>query len=126
MASNRWGHGNCIHCTYACNTLDTERCLRHCYCRTEYCRIVMLLFEFVSYRKPIDFLYPKKESKMCWQLFIEENAKRRIVFVGHADAAYELTFLKKRRKIACAHSHNRHRRHGIAACAQSDADVQMP
>lgn len=54
---------------------------------------IMFFGEFIFYRKTIDFLFPKRISK---NVMATRNptgeVKRRIIFGGHTDAAYEWTF----------------------------------
>ena len=55
--------------------------------------ILMFLFEFLMYRSFADFLFPKRVSRnvMAVRRPLGE-AKRRIIFGGHADAANEWTY----------------------------------
>lgn len=55
--------------------------------------VLMFIFEFLLYREFVDFIFPKAESKNVYAVrkSIEEPT-RRIVFGGHADAAWEWTY----------------------------------
>lgn len=51
------------------------------------------VFEFLLYRRYIDFLFPKKVSKnVMARRSPSGEVKRRIIFGGHSDAAYEWTY----------------------------------
>ncbi len=53
-------------------------------------------FEFFRYREFIDFLFPKATSHNVYAVRESVEApKRRIIFGGHADAAYEFTYIRK-------------------------------
>lgn len=55
----------------------------------------MDLFEFVLYRRFIDRLFPAAQSHNVYASRAPKGeVKRRIVFCGHADAAYEFTFAR--------------------------------
>ncbi len=55
--------------------------------------ILMFLFEFLMYRSFVDFLFPKRVSRnVMARRKPTGEVKRRIIFGGHADAAYEWTF----------------------------------
>ena len=55
---------------------------------------LMLWFEFFRYRKFIDFLFPERTSHNVYAVRRSKNApKQRIIFGGHADAAYEFRFI---------------------------------
>ncbi len=59
------------------------------------CAVIWVL-EFVLYRKFIDFLFPECESANVYaNLPPKSDVKRRIVFCAHADAAYELTYVRE-------------------------------
>lgn len=56
--------------------------------------VAMFLVEFMCYRSFVDFLFPKKVSRNVYAVRKPEGeVKRRIIFGGHTDAAYEWTFL---------------------------------
>lgn len=53
----------------------------------------MFIFEFLLYREFVDFLFPKHVSKNVYAVRKPSGeVKRRIVFGGHADAAWEWTY----------------------------------
>lgn len=55
--------------------------------------IAVVLFEFVLYRRFIDFLFPKATSVNLYAVRTPKaKVKRRIIFSGHADASYEMTY----------------------------------
>ncbi len=55
--------------------------------------ISVFIFEFLLYREYIDFLFPRKQSINVYARRSSAGpAKKRIVFVGHADTACEFTF----------------------------------
>lgn len=55
--------------------------------------LLMFLFEFLFYRRFIDFLFPKSVSKNVYAVRKPVGeVKRRIIFGGHADAAWEWTY----------------------------------
>ena len=55
--------------------------------------ILMFVFEFLMYRSFVDFLFPKRVSRnVMARRKPSGEVKRRIIFGGHADAAYEWTF----------------------------------
>ena len=55
--------------------------------------ILMFFFEFLVYRKIVDFLFPKASSKNVYAVRKPVGeVKRRIIFGGHADAAWEWTY----------------------------------
>ena len=55
--------------------------------------VVVFLFEFLFYRPFVDFLFPKKVSRNVYAIRRPAGAlKRRIVFIGHTDAAREWTY----------------------------------
>ena len=57
---------------------------------------LLVWFEFFRYRKFIDNLFPTRTSHNVFAVRkSKEPAKRRIIFGGHADAAYEFTFIRK-------------------------------
>ncbi len=59
-------------------------------------------FEFFRYREFIDFLFPAATSHNVYAVRESEEApKRRIIFGGHADAAYEFTFVRKANGTLC-------------------------
>ena len=52
--------------------------------------VLMFIFEFLFYRSFVDFLFPKKVSRNVYAVRkSEEQATRRIIFCGHADAVNE-------------------------------------
>ncbi|NLP48004.1 MAG: M20/M25/M40 family metallo-hydrolase [Clostridiales bacterium] len=54
---------------------------------------LMFLFEFILYRQFVDFLFPKAISKNVYAVKKPKGeVKKRIIFGGHADAAYEWTY----------------------------------
>lgn len=54
---------------------------------------LMFLFEFVLYRQFVDFLFPRAMSKNVYAIKKPKGeVKRRIIFGGHTDAAYEWTY----------------------------------
>ena len=54
---------------------------------------LMFLFEFLLYRQFVDFLFPKSTSKNVYAVRKPHGeTKRRIIFGGHADAAWEWTY----------------------------------
>ncbi len=54
---------------------------------------LMFVFEFLLYRKFVDFLFPKAISKNVYAVRKPHGeTKRRIIFGGHADAAWEWTY----------------------------------
>ncbi|HIS04372.1 MAG TPA: M28 family peptidase [Candidatus Fimenecus stercoravium] len=58
--------------------------------------IVFLVFEFLLYKPLLDPLFPKRKS--CNVICTRKpkgEVKRRIVFCGHMDSAYEWTYLRK-------------------------------
>ena len=58
--------------------------------------VSLVWFEFFRYRKYIDFLFPTETSHNVYAVRKSfEPAKRRIIFGGHADAAYEFTYIRK-------------------------------
>ena len=60
-----------------------------------YASFLMDLFEFVLYRRFVDRLFPKATSYNVFARYAPRgNVRRRIVFCGHADAAYEMTFAR--------------------------------
>ncbi|MCR5484426.1 MAG: M28 family peptidase [Clostridiales bacterium] len=53
----------------------------------------MFLYEFMMYREFVDFLFPKRVSRNVYATRKPSGeVKRRIIFGGHADAAYEWTY----------------------------------
>lgn len=55
--------------------------------------ILMFAFEFMMYRSFVDFLFPKRVSRnVMARRAPKGEVKRRIIFGGHADAAYEWTY----------------------------------
>ena len=55
--------------------------------------ILMFIFEFLMYRSFVDFLFPKRVSRnVMARRKPSGEVKRRIIFGGHADAAFEWTF----------------------------------
>jgi hypothetical protein len=55
--------------------------------------VLMFIFEFMLYRKFIDFIFPKKVSKNVFAVRKPTGeVKKRIVFGGHSDAAWEWTY----------------------------------
>ncbi len=55
--------------------------------------VLMLVFEFFLYRQFVDFLFPKAVSKNVYAVRKPKGeVKRRIIFGGHADAAWEWTY----------------------------------
>lgn len=55
--------------------------------------VLMFIFEFLFYAEFVDFLFPKKVSRNVYAVRkASGEAKRRIIFGGHADAANEWTF----------------------------------
>lgn len=58
--------------------------------------LIVLILEFVLYKPFLDFFYPKKKScNMIARKKPIEEIKKRIIFSGHADAAYEWTLFYK-------------------------------
>lgn len=56
--------------------------------------IIMSVFEFLLYRKFTDFAYPKAQSGNVFaRREPQGEVKQRIIFGGHADAAYEMTYI---------------------------------
>ena len=58
--------------------------------------ILFLVFEFLLYKPLLDPLFPKRKS--CNVICTRKpkgEVKRRIVFCGHMDSAYEWTYLRK-------------------------------
>jgi len=54
---------------------------------------VMFFAEFLFYRKLVDFIFPKAASKNVFAVRSPKGeVKRRIIFGGHADAAWEWTY----------------------------------
>ncbi len=54
---------------------------------------LMFLFEFILYRQFVDFIFPKAISKNVYAVKKPKGeVKRRIIFGGHVDAAYEWTY----------------------------------
>ena len=52
--------------------------------------ILMFIFEFLMYRSFVDFLFPKRVSRnVMARRKPSGEVKRRIIFGGHADAAFE-------------------------------------
>ncbi len=65
--------------------------------------ISLFLFEFLLYQEYIDFLFPRKKSINVYaQRHSAGPAKKRIVFVGHADTACEFTYCLHGRGLAIA------------------------
>lgn len=63
----------------------------------------MDLFEFILYRRFVDPLFPSKESCNVYARRAPSGERRRrIVFCGHADAAYEFTYARPGRRRALA------------------------
>lgn len=61
----------------------------------------MYFFEFVLYRRFVDFLFPKSRSVNVMAVRNPSGeVRRRIIFGGHADAAYELRYIRGRGKLA--------------------------
>lgn len=63
---------------------------------------ILVSMEFLLYREFIDFLFPKAVSRnIMARRAPKGEVKRRIIFGGHADAAYEMTysFLGKRKIV---------------------------
>ena len=59
--------------------------------------ICIFVFEFILYHKFIDGLFPKKNSTNTFaRLAPSEEIKQRIIFGGHADASYEMTYFLHR------------------------------
>lgn len=59
----------------------------------------VFLFEFGLYYKCVDFLFPKtKSANLYAQRKPKGEVKQRIIFGGHADAAYEMPFLLNKNK----------------------------
>ncbi len=57
---------------------------------------IVWMLEFVLYRRFIDFLFPSAESANVYaKVPPKGKVKRRIVFCGHADAAYEMTYVRE-------------------------------
>lgn len=55
--------------------------------------ILMFVFEFLMYRSFVDFLFPKRVSRnVMARRKPSGEVQRRIIFGGHADAAFEWTF----------------------------------
>lgn len=55
--------------------------------------VLCFVFEFMLYREFVDFLFPKKISRnVMARRAPKGEVKRRIIFGGHADAAYEWTY----------------------------------
>jgi len=55
--------------------------------------LLMFLFEFLFYREFVDFLFPKKVSRNVYAVRKPAGeVKRRIIFGGHTDAAWEWTY----------------------------------
>jgi len=55
--------------------------------------VLMFFFEFLFYRNFVDFLFPKKISRNVYAVYKPQGeVKRRIIFGGHTDAAYEWTY----------------------------------
>ena len=56
--------------------------------------VLMVIFEFLLYRRFVDFLFPKAISvNLMARRLPKKEIKRRIIFGGHADAAHELTYI---------------------------------
>jgi len=56
--------------------------------------ILMAWFEFFRYREFVDFLFPKRTSHNVYAVRNSKlPPKRRIIFGGHADAAYEFRYI---------------------------------
>ncbi|MCL2298743.1 MAG: M28 family metallopeptidase [Firmicutes bacterium] len=54
---------------------------------------LMFLFEFLFYRQMVDFLFPKRVSRNVYAVRKPSGEiKRRIIFGGHTDAAWEWTY----------------------------------
>ena len=65
--------------------------------------ISLFVFEFLLYQEYIDFLFPRKKSINVYARRSSTGpAKKRIVFVGHADTACEFTFCLHGRGLALA------------------------
>lgn len=55
--------------------------------------MLMFVVEFLLYRKLVDFIFPKRVSRNVYAVRKPSGeVKRRIIFGGHADAAYEWTY----------------------------------
>lgn len=55
--------------------------------------VLMGIFEFLLYRRFVDFLFPKAISvNLIARRLPQKEIKRRIIFGGHADAAHEWTY----------------------------------
>ena len=55
--------------------------------------ILMFIFEFMMYKSFVDFLFPKRVSRNVYAVRkASGETKRRIIFGGHTDAAYEWTY----------------------------------
>lgn len=55
--------------------------------------VLMFVFEFMMYRSFVDFLFPKRVSRnVMARRKPTGEVKRRIIFGGHTDAAYEWTY----------------------------------
>ncbi len=55
--------------------------------------MLLMVLEFVLYRKVVDNLFPKRQSLNMMAIKKPEGeVKRRVIISGHADAAYEWTF----------------------------------
>ena len=58
--------------------------------------IAVYVLEHALYRQFMDFLYPKYQSQNVMAVRkAQEETKQRIIFCGHADAAYEMPLIQK-------------------------------
>lgn len=62
--------------------------------------LLMTVFEFLLYRKPLDPILPHSISHNLYAKYEPTGeVKRRIVFCGHADSAYEWPLMKIRQEV---------------------------